>query len=53
MGKEAIRLLQYAFTYRGWHNYGHDPKMIRALKTLVRHGFIEMNNYRQYRLVER
>ena len=50
MGKHAIRLLKFAIQYDGWHGYGKDDTTVRAIKTLARLDFIEVNEFRQFRL---
>ena len=52
MGTNAIRLLKFAIRYMdGWHSYAKDAKTTRAINTLVSHGFIEVNEHRQFRLL--
>lgn len=50
MGKHAIRLLKFAIRYDGWNTYGKDSTTVRAIKTLVNLDFIEVNEFRQFRL---
>jgi hypothetical protein len=55
MGKEAIRLLKFAIRFHGWHTLatGTCQSTRRAIRTLERLGFIEINGHHQYRLYER
>ena len=51
MSKNMARLLRYAIAYRDdWHPFGTDASTVSALYSLKGHGFIEINDKRQFRL---
>jgi len=50
MGKNMIRLLRFAIQFPSWHTYGKDRATVDAVKRLERLGFVEINEYRQFRL---
>lgn len=52
MGRHQLRLLKFAIHYDGWHTYGTDETTVRAIKSLVRLGLLETNEFRQFRLVK-
>ena len=50
MGKNQKRLMLFALRYPGWHGYGKDRATVEAVEKLCDHGFIEINDYRQFQL---
>jgi hypothetical protein len=50
MGKHQLRLLKFAIRYRGWHGFGTDRTTTSAVRSLVRLGLLEVNEFRQFRL---
>ena len=53
MGKNMKRLLLFAIQYQGWQTWGKDRSTCDAVKGLQRQGFIETNEFRQFRLIRR
>ena len=51
MGRHMIRLLKFAIRYPGWQSYGKDRNTVNAVNRLAGMGFLEVNEYRQFRLV--
>jgi hypothetical protein len=52
MGEQAIRLLKFCLTYRGWQTIStSDRKAKRAARRLVELGFCEENEHRQIRAI--
>lgn len=52
MGKNMKRMLLFAIRYRGWHSWAKDRSTCDAVKRLKRLGFIETNEFRQFRLAQ-
>jgi hypothetical protein len=52
MGRNMLRLLRFALKYEGWHTYGTDQSTVRALESLEALGLIEVNEYRQFRVIK-
>lgn len=50
MSKDQARLLRFAIAYPGWHSYSSDRNTTRIVRTLVSHGLLEVNEFRQFRL---
>jgi len=51
MGRHVRRLLLFAIQYPGWSTYGKDPSTVKAINTLCRDGFINVNREtRQFRI---
>jgi hypothetical protein len=51
MGRHQLRLLKFAIKYRGWQGFGTDSSTTNAVRSLVRMGLLEVNEFRQFRLV--
>lgn len=49
MSKNQARLIRFMLKYPGWTTCGPDSR--RTLRTLVRHGIAEVNEFWQMRLV--
>ncbi len=43
VGKNQVRLLQFAEKYRGWHSYKEDRATLKALMALKEKGYLEVN----------
>lgn len=50
MTKEQVRMLKFAIDYRGWHTYSKDQDTYRTIKSLVKRGLLETNEFWQFRL---
>lgn len=50
MGKNMLRILRFAISYKGWHTYGRDRSTVDAISRLSNLGLIEVNRFRQFRL---
>lgn len=50
MGKNQKRLMLFALKYPGWHTYGKDAATVAAVEKLCEHGFLEINEFRQFQL---
>ena len=50
MGKNMKRLLLFAIRFDGWHSWGKDRSTCDALRRLCHQGFIETNEFKQFRL---
>lgn len=51
MGKHMLRLLKFAIKYPGWHSWAKgDTAAINAVRRLVNHGLLEINDCGQFRL---
>lgn len=50
MGKNQLRLLKFAITYKGWHPYGTDRSTVDAVNSLVGKGLLKVNESRQFSL---
>lgn len=50
MGRHQLRLLKFAIKYKGWQGFGTDVVTVSAVKSLVRMGLLEVNEFRQFRL---
>jgi len=49
IGEHQCNLLAFAEKHRGWHNHANDRATLRALNALVRKGYLEYNQYNQFR----
>ena len=52
MSRLQLRLLEFAIRYKGWHSYGTDTATVKTVKSLVKLGLLEINSYRQFRLIK-
>ena len=50
MGKNMKQMLSFARQYNGWHSWAKDRTTCDAVRRLQEQGFIEINNYRQFKL---
>lgn len=50
MGRHQLRLLKFAIKHKGWQGFGTDSTTVNAVKSLVRMGLLEVNEFRQFRL---
>jgi hypothetical protein len=50
VGEHQCRLLGFAWTYPGWHSSAPDRTTRRAVNALHRKGYLEVNEYNQFRL---
>jgi hypothetical protein len=51
MGRHQLRLLKFAIKYSGWQGFGTDASTVNAVRSLVRMGLLEVNEFRQFRLL--
>ena len=52
MGRHQLRLLKFALRFpSSWHSYGKDRATVDALNSLAGYGLIELNTFRQFRLI--
>lgn len=53
MGKHVLSMLKFAIKYPGWQGYDRrDRATVRAVRSLVRDGLIEVNEFYQFRLIK-
>jgi hypothetical protein len=48
-GKHQTKLLDFAYKYKGWHSYANDSITRRTVSSLVKKGYIEINEFNQFR----
>lgn len=49
IGKNQVKILDFAYRYRGWHSYSKDRATLRALEGLLAKGYLEVNQFEQFR----
>jgi hypothetical protein len=49
VGKNQAKMLDFAYRYQGWHSYSKDRPTLQALNGLLKKGFIEVNQFEQFR----
>lgn len=49
IGKNKVKMLDFAYKYKGWHSYASDKPTIQALNGLLAKGYIEVNQFNQFR----
>jgi hypothetical protein len=49
VGKHQVKLLDFAYRYKGWHTYGTDSVTMRAIKALHAKGCLDLNEFGQFR----
>ena len=49
MSKEQARLLRFALKYPGWQSYCSKARPV--VKSLEQHGLLEVNEYKQFRII--
>jgi len=49
IGKNQAKMLEFAYKYKGWHSYSSDKPTLQALKGLLAKGYIEVNQFDQFR----
>lgn len=42
VGKHQCKLLDFAYTYRGWHTFAKDRNTLKAVEGLQRRGCLEV-----------
>ena len=45
-----FRILRFAIKYKGWHSYAKDRQTVNAINWGIRNDFLEVNEYRQFKL---
>jgi hypothetical protein len=48
-GKYQAAMLAFAEKYRGWHSCGTDRADLRAMRALEKKGYLEINQFGQFR----
>jgi len=49
VGKHQVKLLDFAYRYKGWHTYSTDSVTMRAVKALHAKGCLDLNDFGQFR----
>ena len=49
LGKLQNNMIKFARKYSGWHEYAQDPITKGVVKSLVSRGFVEINQYNQFK----
>ena len=49
VGKNQVKMLDFAYKYKGWHSYSSDKPTLKALNGLLAKGYIEINQFEQFR----
>ena len=49
VGKHQVKLLDFAYRYKGWHTYATDSVTMRAVKALQAKGCLDLNEFGQFR----
>jgi len=52
LGKNMKHALMFARKYPGWHEYAEDRATVVAIRKLAELGYVELNEYHQYRVRE-
>jgi hypothetical protein len=50
-GKHQVKLLDFAYRYKGWHSYATDKTTIRAVDALVKKGYLIINEHNQFKFI--
>lgn len=48
-GKHQVKLLDFAYRYKGWHTHSTDHNTMRAIQALNAKGCLELNQFGQFR----
>ena len=48
-GKHQVKLLDFAYRYKGWHTHSTDRNTMRAIQALNAKGCLELNQFGQFR----
>lgn len=49
IGKHQVKLLDFAYRYKGWHTFATDSNTMRAIQALNAKGCLELNQFGQFR----
>lgn len=49
VGKNQVKLLDFAYKYNGWHSYSLDKPTIRAVSALHKKGYLALNEFNQFK----
>ena len=49
VGKHQVKLLGFAYKYKGWHSYSSDALTLKTVNRLINKGYIEVNEFNQFR----
>jgi len=47
-GKHQVKLLDFAYRYKGWHTYSTDSNTMRAIQALNAKGCLLLNQFGQF-----
>lgn len=51
VGKNQVKMLDFAFRYQVWHTYATDKQTLKALDALVKKGCLITNEFGQFKFI--